>query len=74
MAMMIKKTEQVQEWFELVHPLDDSPEEKHDPMRLGPMHMTTSVRFSLMTLRAYLILMMLLVLYSVLHQSGIFGH
>ena len=41
----------------VVHPLDDLLEEKRDPSGLGPMPMTLSVRLSLFTLRAYLILM-----------------
>jgi len=36
--------------------------------------MTTSVRISLLSLRAYLILMMLLVFYRVLALAGLFGH
>jgi hypothetical protein len=38
------------------------------------MTMTTSVRLSLLSLRAYLVLMMLLVLYHVLVLAGLFGH
>jgi hypothetical protein len=70
MAIIIKE----HEMFELVHPLDDMPEEKRSPEGLGRMHMTTRVRFSLIALRTYLILMGLLVLYSVLGQAGVFGH
>ena len=56
--------------FVVVHPLDDAPEEKVDTSTLGPMPMTTSVKLSLMALRGYLILMMLLVLYHVLDLAG----
>jgi hypothetical protein len=59
--------------FVVVHPLDDAPEEKVDTSTLGPMPMTTSVQLSLMALRGYLILMMLLVLYHVLHLGGVLG-
>jgi hypothetical protein len=52
--------------FVVVHPLDDAPETKVDTAALGPMPMTTSVRISLLSLRAYLVLMMLLVLYHVI--------
>ena len=52
--------------FVVIHPLDDLPEQKVDIESLGPMPMTTSVRLSLMTLRAYLVVMMLMVLYHVL--------
>ena len=37
------------------------------------MPMTRSVRLSLLSLRAYLILMMLLVLYHVLGMAGLFA-
>lgn len=71
MATIMKNNETV---FYVVHPLDDLPEVKRSAEGLGAMHMTTSVRLSLFALRAYLILMALLVLYSVLHQAGVFGH
>jgi hypothetical protein len=51
--------------FVVVHPLDDVPETKVDTEALGPMPMTRTVRFSLLSLRAYLILMVLLVVYHV---------
>jgi hypothetical protein len=60
--------------FVVIHPLDDVPEVKVDTENLGPMTMTTSVRLSLLSLRAYLVLMMLLVLYHVLVLAGLFGH
>jgi hypothetical protein len=60
--------------FVVVHPLDDVPEQKVDTESLGPMPMTTSVRLSLYSLRGYLMLMMLLVLYHVLDLAGLFGH
>ena len=60
--------------FVVVHPLDDEPEEKVDTDKLGPMPMTLSVRLSLLSLRGYLIIMMMLVLYHVLDLAGLFGH
>ena len=60
--------------FVVIHPLDDVPEEKVDTESLGPMAMTMSVRISLLSLRAYLLLMMLLVFYHVLVLAGWFGH
>lgn len=51
--------------FLVVHPLDDVLETKVDTEGLGPMAMTRSVRLSLLSLRAYLILMVLLVVYHV---------
>ena len=59
--------------FVVIHPLDDEPETKVDTAALGPMPMTKSVRISLLSLRAYLILMMLLVLYHVLDLARLFG-
>lgn len=59
--------------FVVIHPLDDIPEEKIDTSALGPMPMTASVKFSLLALRGYLILMMLLVLYHVMDIAGAFG-
>jgi hypothetical protein len=57
----------------VVHPLDDRPEEKIDTSMLGPMPMTTSVKFSLMALRGYLILMVLLVVYHCVDLAGVIG-
>ncbi|HVN03037.1 MAG TPA: hypothetical protein VMT86_01400 [Bryobacteraceae bacterium] len=51
--------------FVVVHPLDDVPETKVDMEALGPMPMTRSVRLSLLSLRAYLVLMVMLVVYHV---------
>ncbi len=59
--------------FVVVHPLDDLPEAKVDTEALGPMPMTRSVRLSLMSLRGYLILMFLLVVYHVVDLAGAFG-
>jgi hypothetical protein len=60
--------------FVVIHPLDDLPEEKVDIESLGPMAMTASVRISLLSLRAYLVLMMLLVFYRVVLLAGWFHH
>ena len=60
--------------FVVIHPLDDVPEEKVDTENLGPMAMTASVRISLLSLRAYLVLMMILVFYHVLDLAGLFRH
>ena len=61
----MEKTTKNQSHFLVVHPLDDVPEAKVDMAALGPMPMTRSVRLSLMSLRAYLVLMVLLVVYHV---------
>jgi hypothetical protein len=59
--------------FLVIHPLDDIQEEKVETKHLGQMPMTLAVRFSLMALRGYLTLMMLLVLYHVLDLAGAFS-
>lgn len=59
--------------FLVIHPLDDVQETKVDIKSLGPMRMTPAVRISLLCLRGYLLLMMLLVLYHVLDLGGAFG-
>lgn len=66
-------TEAPQDHFLVIHPLDDAPEAKVDIATLGPMPMTTSICVALMTLRGYLVLMTLLVLYHVLELAGLFG-
>jgi len=60
--------------FYVVHPLDDVPEKKRDTEALGPMPMTRSVRWSLLAVRGYLVLMTFLVLYHVLDLAGLFRH
>ena len=67
-------TEIPEDHFFVVHPLDDVPETKVDTSALGPMPMTTSVKLSLMALRGYLVVMMLLVLYHVMDLAGALGH
>jgi len=57
----------------VVHPLDDVPEEKCSPEGWGPMHMGAAQRIGLMSLRGYLVLMMLLVLFKAVTLSGLFG-
>jgi hypothetical protein len=65
--------EELESRFVVIHPLDDVPEEKVDTESLGPMAMTMSVRVSLVSLRAYLVLMVLLVMYHALDLAGLFG-
>ena len=59
--------------FLVIHPLDDAPERKVDTEGLGPMPMTRSVRYSLLSLRGYLILMILMVTYHVADLAGVFA-
>jgi hypothetical protein len=51
------------ETFRVVHPLYDAPEEKCDVDGRGPMEMTPGVKLALMSLRAYLVVMVLMVVY-----------
>ena len=60
--------------FAVIHPLDDVPEEKVDTSALGPMPMTASVKYSLLALRGYLVVMILLVFYHALDLAGVVRH
>jgi hypothetical protein len=66
MSTMTQALNKELERYVVVHPLDDVPEEKVDTESLGPMPMTASVKWSLVSLRAYLLLMVALVFYRVL--------
>jgi hypothetical protein len=72
---MIRKHgyDETHDHYVVVHPLDDLPEAKVDTDALGPMPMTLSVKWSLVSLRAYLVLMIALVFYRVLALAGLFG-
>lgn len=72
-TMNIDMNEVPENHYVVVHPLDDRPEEKVDTSELGPMPMTTSVKLSLMALRGYLVLMVLLVVYHCVDLAGVFG-
>jgi hypothetical protein len=65
MATMTQVLNEEMEGYVVVHPLDDVPEEKVDTESLGPMPMTASVKWSLISLRGYLVLMIGLVFYRV---------
>jgi hypothetical protein len=53
--------------------LDDAPETKLDASRLGRMKMTPGVHVSLMVLRGYLVLMMVLLGYRLQGLAGLLG-
>lgn len=57
--------------FRVIHPLDDVAEEKCSTEGLGKIRMTRAVRVSLGVLRAYLIVMTLMLGYHVLDLSGL---
>ncbi|HLW61085.1 MAG TPA: hypothetical protein VKV57_14355 [bacterium] len=58
----------------VVHLLFDEPEEKMDTVNIPRMHLTRTVKFSLLTLRAYLIVMAGMPIYHFLDLAGILGH
>ena len=59
------------QYFRVIHPLDDAPEEKCSSEGLGHIAMTPAVRISLTVLRGYLVLMTLMLGYHVLDLAGI---
>jgi len=72
MATAIKKDRKLENpCFYVVHPLDDAPEAKFSGEGLGPIHMSRTVKLSLMALRGYLLVMALLVLYHVLNLARV---
>jgi len=57
--------------FRVIHPLDDVAEQKCSTEGLGKIKMTRAVRISLGVLRAYLVLMTLMLGYHVVDLSGL---
>ena len=55
--------------YRVVHPLDDVAEQKVDSTHLGRMRLTPAVRYSLLALRAYMVLMMAMVFYYVVRLA-----
>ncbi|HWZ60582.1 MAG TPA: hypothetical protein VNW46_16490 [Gemmatimonadaceae bacterium] len=49
----------------VIHPLDDEPEIKRTPAAAGRMRMSRTVRWALFALRAYLVVIVALVVYRV---------
>jgi hypothetical protein len=62
------------EYFRVVHPLEDAPEQKCVSEGLGQIAMTPSVRLSLKILRGYLTMMTAMLLYHVLDLAGVLKH
>jgi hypothetical protein len=62
----------ISQTYIVIHPLDDAPEEKLDIESLGRMPMTRAVKWSLVSLRGYLLLMLGLLLYHVANLAGLF--
>ena len=59
------------QYFSVVHPLNDLPEQKCSSEGLGRIRMTRAVRISLGVLRAYLVVMTLMLGYHVLDLAGV---
>ena len=59
------------QYFTVVHPLHDVPEQKCSSEGLGPIAMTPAVRISLTVLRGYLVAMTLMLGYHVLDLAGV---
>jgi hypothetical protein len=57
--------------FYVVHPLDDIAEGKCSSIGLGKIRMTRAVHISLGVLRAYLVMMTLMLAYHVLDLAGV---
>jgi hypothetical protein len=64
----------VPESYRIIHPLDDVAETKCSTTGLGPIKMTRAVRLSLTALRAYLVLITLMLAYHVLDLAGWLPH
>lgn len=62
---------QDQQFYTVVHPLDDQAEAKVDVESLGPMQMTATVRVCLFALRGYLLLMFGLLAFRVLQLANV---
>ena len=59
------------QYFHVVHPLHDLPEQKCSSEGLGHIAMTPAVRISLTVLRGYLVAMTLMLGYHVLDLAGV---
>jgi hypothetical protein len=70
MSQLIKTIESEPNYFLVVHPLDDIPEQKIDSDHLPPMEMTQGVRWSLISLRVYLIFMIVLFMYHLIDLAS----
>jgi len=57
--------------YVVIHPIYDQREEKVDVASMGPMKMTPGVRLALMSLRAYLIVMVGMLAYRFADMAGV---
>jgi hypothetical protein len=70
---MFTQTKPTFETCGVIHLLFDEPEIKLSADGLGRIKMSRSVKFSLLALRGYLILMFILLGYHVMQMAGVFG-
>jgi hypothetical protein len=70
MSHLIKTVGSEPNYFLVIHPLDDIPEQKIDSDHLPPMEMTQGVRWSLISLRVYLIFMIALFMYHIIDLAS----
>ena len=70
MSQLIKTIESEPNYYLVIQPLDDIPEQKIDSDHLPPMEMTQGVRWSLISLRVYLIFMIALFMYHVIDLAS----
>lgn len=66
---MTKIPHETESRYEVVHPLFDVPEEKLTGEHLGLMKMSRSARFALGSLRVYLLLMLLMLGWQMVHAA-----
>jgi hypothetical protein len=69
--MATMQTSYAPEYFRVIHPLDDAPEQKCSTEGLGHIATTPAVRISLTVLRGYLLVMSGMLLYHVLDLAGV---
>jgi hypothetical protein len=62
------------ESFRVIHPLEDTPEQKCVSEGLGLIAISPRIRLSLKILRSYPILMTAMLLYHVLDLAGVLKH
>jgi len=55
--------------FYVIHPMFDEPEVKYDGAELGLMKLSKGTKLALFTLRVYILLMIVLLLYHIIDLS-----
>ena len=57
--------------YYVIHPLDDEPEEKCDPSKLGPLKLSRGERFALYVMQGYLVVMLMLAIYRIVDLAHV---